>query len=117
MSATGRLVKIGKAVPDYPGKDALAEALRPVLGPLARNMANGMLQRLLGFWVVWHTYGGVHEIVAAGLMARGTVYRQRNEFLEVFGVNVEDFMPATAAAMAVESKAPAPAAMRRKAGA
>ena len=101
---------------DYPGKDALTAALRPVFEPLARNLARGMVQRLMGFWVLWNTYGSIQGLVDSGLMNRSSVYRQRADFLAVFGVNVEDWLPVSGASLAVETKTPIPAGARRKAG-
>lgn len=88
----GRIAKVravSKRVPKYPGRAALEAAVTP----LARRVAANTIQRLLGFWVLWHTYGSLSAIVDAGLMKRATVYKARADFVDVFGVNVEDWLP------------------------
>lgn len=89
----GALEKMAASVPNYPGRGALEALLRPVVAPAARKYAGHRVQRLLGFWVLWHTFGGRQGLQAAGLLSRGGLYGQRQEFAEVFGVPVEDFGP------------------------
>jgi hypothetical protein len=50
------------------------------------------IQRLIGFHVVWHLFGGREALKAAGWPER-TVDRNRVEFYKVFGVPVEDAFP------------------------
>lgn len=71
-------------------------AALPLLGfpgklPVASNlpeMRNGEVQRLLGFWIMWHRYGGVHPLAESGMIAYSTIYRQINEFRAMFGLDV-----------------------------
>lgn len=71
--------------------------LQNTLRPLAGQSPGHTIQRLLGFWMIWHTFGDLHAIVAAGMLKRDGVYRSRADFLKVFGCNVEDFNPELAA--------------------
>jgi hypothetical protein len=57
------------------------------------------VQRLLGLWVIWHSFGGLDGLIAQRVISQTGVYVQRNEFRDVFGVDVEDFMPDQAASL------------------
>ena len=61
--------------------------------PVAKRYAGHKVQRLLGFWVLWHSHGNMSALVASGILSRSGAYTQRAEFLRVFGVNVEDWHP------------------------
>lgn len=63
------------------------------LEPIARKVAGHQVQRLLGFWVLWHSFGGMEPLLAAKIIARTGVYVQRKEFRKAFGIDVEDFWP------------------------
>lgn len=78
-------MKASPALPllGFPGKLPKASDLPP-------RERQGATQRLLGFWVMWHRYGGVHELIASGFVAASSVYRQINEFRDMFGVDVWD---------------------------
>jgi hypothetical protein len=99
VSAHTRARAVSEALPAYPGRDVLAQLLRPVVEPLARKYAGHHVQRLLGFWLCWHVMGGMEGLVASGLWSRGSIYRQRHEFLEVFEVEVEVWAPHLALAL------------------
>lgn len=89
-------------VPDYPGKKAAEAALGPLVEPLARKMAATVIQRLTGFWTIWHVYGGDSPRVQRETgLSRSSVYRSRDEFARVFGVDVEDWHPEIAAMLRV----------------
>lgn len=61
---------------------------------LCRSIATDKVQRLLGFWLIFHLYGpNCHDIVDAGLMSRASYFRQRSEFRQVFGLDVDEFAP------------------------
>jgi hypothetical protein len=64
------------------------------LEPLAKDLAGFMIQRLLGFWVMWHLSGGdVDSLLKRGWVNRGSMYRLRSEFHKRMGVEVEVFWP------------------------
>lgn len=59
-----------------------------------------VVQRLLGFWVLWHSFGGVGGMVQSGAVSKSGAYAQRKQFRHVFGCDVADWMPKAAAAIA-----------------
>lgn len=71
----------------------------PGVSALSRGVARSTVQRLLGFWMMWHMYGGREGIFAAGVMAHSTYYRQEAEFRVVFGEDVADWAVGLSAAM------------------
>ena len=101
----GLVTMVGK-IPQYPGRKALEGLLRPVVAPAGRMYAGHKIQRLLGFWVLWHMMGGRDGVLKAQMVSRGGEWNQRSEFREAFGVEVQDFMPEVAAVLAgwVETK-------------
>lgn len=92
--------RLAESIPQYPGRAALEDLLRPVVEPLAAKWAGHKVQRLVGFWVMWHTMGGIEGLIASGLWSRGNLYVQRGEFHEVFGCEVENWMPHLVQALA-----------------
>ena len=57
----------------------------------AAFVAGYVVQRLLGFWVMWHLAGGLEPLIARRWITRSWVYRQRSQFHKVMGVEVEHF--------------------------
>lgn len=108
---------LGRALPDYPGRQLLEGVLAPVVRPVAAHLAGQSVQRLLGFFLLWHSYGGFEGLLASRVISRAGIYAQRREFAEVFGVDVDEFLPEVAtaltvcklAAAALPADAPAPA--------
>ncbi len=105
MSSVAAMKAINAATPDYPGREALQALLRPVVEPLARKYAGHHVQRLLGFWFCWQVMGGMDGMVGSGMWSRAAVYRQRHEFHEVFGMEVEVWAPHLALAIIEADKA------------
>jgi len=99
MSSVTAAKALSRVLPDYPGRQALQEVLRPVIEPLAAKYAGHHVQRLLGFWFCWHVMGGVDGMTSSGMWSRAAVYRQRSEFHEVFGEPVEVWSPHLAIAL------------------
>lgn len=62
------------------------------------------MQRLLGFWVLWHAYGGLKGLEERGPISRSGIYHQKSQFAEVFGTSVEEFLPQVAAAFALREQ-------------
>jgi hypothetical protein len=71
---------------------------KKVLGPVAMQVAGHQVQRLLGFWVLWHMMGSVEGMRLVGL-AENSIYRNKKEFEQVFKCKVEDFLPELSAAI------------------
>lgn len=72
----------------------------PGVQAVAGGVARTTVERLLGFWMLYHMYGGVPAGVKAGVMSESSAYRKKGEFVEVFGMDVEDFAPEVAEFMA-----------------
>jgi hypothetical protein len=81
-------VEVGRAIP---GMEALAG-----------EVAGHTVQHLLGFWVLWHTAGGLEPLIAQKVIGRSSVYRQRSDFHRIMHVEVEHFWPEAVAFMASE---------------
>lgn len=85
------------------------------LEPLAKDVAGSVIQRLLGFWVMWHLAGGNAEaLLKSGWVARSGMYRMRSEFHHRMGVEVEVFWPEAIAF--IESERVRFAALEQKSG-
>jgi hypothetical protein len=60
------------------------------------------IQRLIGFWVLWHTFGGMEDLAQRKIVSQSGVYNSRKEFRLVFGVDVQDWQPELAAQIAAQ---------------
>jgi len=100
------LVTMAGKIPQYPGRKTLEGLMRPLVAPAARVYAGHKIQRLLGYWVLWHAMGGRDGLLKARMLSRPGEWSQRSEFRAVFGVEVQDFAPEIAALLAggVETK-------------
>jgi len=74
----------------------------PGLESVAGEVAGQTVEHLLGFWVLWHTAGGLEPLIAQKVIGRSTVYRQRSDFHRIMHVEVENFWPEAVAFMAAE---------------
>lgn len=74
----------------------------PGMELVAGEVAGFTVQHLLGFWVLWHTAGGLEPLIAQGVIARSGVYSQRSKFHQVMHVEVEHFWPEVVAVMTAE---------------
>ena len=72
------------------------EFVKSVMGPLPALYGSNTVQRLIGFHVCWHLMGGWDGLKKAG-WNRHQIWRNRRDFLEVFGIEVEDAFPDLAA--------------------
>jgi hypothetical protein len=89
-----RLETAAKRMPNYPGRKKLEAVVRPMIEPWAQRASSAVVQRLLGYWMMWASYpGGRREIVDLGLMSRAAAYNAEADFRRVFGIPVEDFDP------------------------
>lgn len=83
----------------------------PGMEMVAGEVAGHTVQHLLGFWVMWHLAGGLEPLIAQKVLSRSSIYHLRNEFHRIFKVEVENFWPDHAAALAaVQDRALAEAA-------
>jgi hypothetical protein len=81
-------------------KGQLVVGSLPFIGPVLAHRAGNTTQRLLGFWMLWHSFGGLKPLLAAGVISRAGVYTQRNEFRKVFNIDVDELWPEISAAVA-----------------
>jgi len=58
------------------------------------------VQRLLGFWFVYNTLGGLEAMIASGLWPKSTAYKQLAEFREFYGCEPDELEPELAASVA-----------------
>jgi len=72
----------------------------PGLESVAGEVAGHTVQHLLGFWVLWHTAGGLEPLIAQKVLGRSSIYHLRNEFHRILKVEVENFWPEQAACLA-----------------
>jgi hypothetical protein len=89
MSALTFFARLGKAVG---------------LEPLAKEVAGATVQRMVGFWVMWHLAGGFEGLLATGWLSQTAVYRSRGEFHRIMGMEVEAFWPEAIAFIESERK-------------
>jgi hypothetical protein len=74
----------------------------PGLERVAGEIAGQTVEHLLGFWVLWHTSGGLEPMIAQKVISRSSVYSQRSQFHRIMHVEVEHFWPEAVAFMASE---------------
>lgn len=76
--------------------DTYMGVVQGVAGPAVGQIAASTVTRLVGFWLMWHLMGGYEGMRALG-WGKTATWKNRIQFREVFGVEVEDFMPEQAA--------------------
>ena len=69
----------------------------PLLNAFVGDMAMGEAQRMMGFWLLWHSAGGAKEIQERRFLSRAQVYRNRALFLAIFKNDVSEMWPELAA--------------------
>jgi hypothetical protein len=74
-------------------RDYAETAITSAVLPFAKTYAGHKVQRLLGFWLVWHITGGRTGMLDSGCWSRASIHRQEVEFRSLYGINVEDFWP------------------------
>jgi hypothetical protein len=74
----------------------------PGLEAVAGEVAGQTVEHLLGFWVLWHTTGGLEPLIGQKVISRSSVYSQRSQFHRIMHVEVENFWPEAVAFMAAE---------------
>src|SRR4051812_6867094 len=62
----------------------------PLLEPAMRRVAATQVADLLGFWMVWHLYGGFEGLEELG-MNRSTIFRKVNRFRTVLKKHPDEF--------------------------
>jgi hypothetical protein len=72
------------------------DLVKATMGPLPAIYGTNTVQRLVGFHVVWHLFGGRTPLIKAGWNER-SVDRNRTQFRQTFGVDVSEAFPEIAA--------------------
>lgn len=60
---------------------------------IGHELPGHVQQRVVGFALVWHHYGGMAGLLATGRWSRSGIYRQRADFYRRVGVPVESWSP------------------------
>lgn len=74
----------------------------PGLEGVAGEVAGHTVQHLLGFWVLWHTAGGLEPLLAQKIISKSSVYHMRAQFHRIMKIEVENFWPEAATVFAAE---------------
>jgi hypothetical protein len=69
----------------------LSPKLIPILEPGANAVAREWVADMVGFWVLWHLYGGFDNLVEFGFHP-ATLYRKINRFRIAFGQHPDEFV-------------------------
>jgi hypothetical protein len=62
----------------------------PIVSAAAEPVVREHLADLLGFWVLWHLYGGFEGLERYGFH-RATIYRKVKRFRDLFGVHPDEY--------------------------
>lgn len=65
-------------------------ALSPLLEPVAAPVARAQVEDLVGFWVLWHLYGGFEGLERFGFN-RSTIWRKIRRFRVTTGEHPDEF--------------------------
>ena len=66
------------------------QVLDPVIKPAAEPVARGMVEDMIGFWVMWHLYGGFEGLEQFGLH-KSTIWRKDARFRTMTGQHPDVF--------------------------
>jgi len=64
----------------------VAPFVQPAVAPVGRQI----LEDLLGFWVLWHLYGGFEGLEQFG-MHRSTIWRKVSRFRQITGEHPDEY--------------------------
>ncbi|MFZ2055988.1 MAG: hypothetical protein WAV54_01075 [Acidimicrobiales bacterium] len=64
--------------------------LAPFLDPMNESLSCQVVEDLLGFWVMWHLYGGFEGLERFG-MHKSTIWRKVARFRRVIGVHPDEY--------------------------
>lgn len=62
----------------------------PVVDPFSAGLARKWAGEMIGFWVLWHAYGGFEGLERFG-MHKSTIWRKVKKFRLVFGQHPDTF--------------------------
>lgn len=67
------------------------KAGRPLVEPMAMAYSRQRVGDLVGFWVLWHLYGGFDGLEQTYGMHRSTIWRKVAKFRKVFGAHPDEY--------------------------
>lgn len=70
--------------------DKYVAAVGVPLQPLAKSIATSAVCDAVGFWTLWHMYGGFEGLEEMG-MARTTIFRRVRIFRRIFGAHPDEW--------------------------
>lgn len=68
----------------------LGPTIHPIIRPAVEPLARAYLAEMMGFWMLWHLYGGFEGLERFGYH-RATIYRKVKRFRHVLGVHPDEF--------------------------
>jgi hypothetical protein len=68
----------------------VGKVVGPAIEPAAEPLAREWVVDQIGFWMVWHLYGGFEGLERFGFH-RATIYRKIKRFRTVFGQHPDEF--------------------------
>ena len=71
--------------------DAYVAQVTPAIEPLAKSYARRVTSDLIGFWVMWHVFGGFEGLEQQAGMHRSTIWRKIAKFRKTFGAHPDEF--------------------------
>lgn len=72
-------------------KRATEKGVIPLIKPAAEAGAREYVADLVGFWALWHLYGGFEGLQAYGFH-RSTIYRKIKRFRTLFGAHPDEYV-------------------------
>jgi hypothetical protein len=70
--------------------EAYVSTVSKAARPLATKYATNKVEGLVGFWVLWHAYGGFENLIELGF-SPSSVHRRVKAFRQVFGEHPDTF--------------------------
>ena len=86
----GRARRAWEAYVGAVGKVVSSPTVAPFVQPAVAPIGRQMVEDLLGFWVLWHLYGGFEGLEWFG-MHKSTIWRKVSRFRQVTGQHPDEF--------------------------
>jgi hypothetical protein len=64
--------------------------IAPFVGPAVAPVARQVVEDMIGFWVIWHLYGGFEGLERFG-MHKSTIWRKVARFRQMTGQHPDEF--------------------------
>jgi hypothetical protein len=68
----------------------IGPSVAPILKPVAEPIGRQVVEDLIGFWVMWHLYGGFEGLEKFG-MHRTTIWRKVARFRDIIGEHPDTY--------------------------